>query len=98
MRHPKHCIYHLRFGHCKFGENCSFFHCQSETEVLKLEITKLKEAFQAVLESLKYKDNEIEMLCKRIEDVEEIPLRELESKFKCTHCDYSSNSSVIVRL
>ena len=84
------------FGSCKFGNNCSYKHTISKTHSdiseLKVEITKLKESFQKVFESLAAKENEIGTLSERIKELETInispkTIKHTINKFTCNHCE-----------
>ena len=63
-RHPRPCRYDLKFGHCKFGSDCSFHQNNdfSDDDDRKKVVTKLKETLTNVLLSLKSKENEIKEL------------------------------------
>ena len=95
IRQPRVCKFFTMFGSCKFGNNCSYKHTISKTHSdiseLKVEITKLKESFQKVFESLAAKENEIGTLSERIKELETInispkTIKHTINKFTCNHC------------
>ena len=63
-RHPKPCHNHARFGRCKFGSSCSYLHCDSATanDALADDVNDLKEALKQVMQILKAKEDQIQML------------------------------------
>ena len=80
----------MRFGFCKFGIDCSFFHptpIESDLDITK-DVKKLKEYLDNVLDSLKIKESEI----KRLE--ERINMLEKRNQIKtCDICGDKSSSS-----
>ena len=63
-RHPKPCHNHARFGRCKFGSSCSYLHCNSApaNDSLADDVKELKEALKQVMQILKAKEDQIQML------------------------------------
>ena len=86
-RHPKSCVYHQNFEYCKFESKCFFLHFESKTEILGREIKTLKEGFQAILESLSNKEDEIKLLSEKIKELD---------KFKSSLNKQLNNSLVLI--
>ena len=79
-RHPKACLYHLRFGRCKFGTRCSYLHpdLDQRNNSLASDVEQLKKALEEVVKSLKTKENEIRKLEAKVHTLEAAELN--------THC------------
>ena len=63
-RHPKPCRSYARLSRCKFGSNCSYLHCDSDpaNDTLIDDVKELKEALKQVMQNLKAKEDQIQML------------------------------------
>ena len=70
-RHPKPCRYQARFGRCKFGSSCSYLHCDSDpvNDTLADDVKELKEALKQVMQILKAKEDQIQMLEEKVHTV-----------------------------
>jgi hypothetical protein len=97
-RHPRLCIFYMRFGHCKFNSVCSYRHIDSipdssdTLKCLEKEIMELKETLVSVIATLKNKEKEIEVQEQRITKLES------DTKtFKCTLCEYESVTSTALK-
>ena len=63
-RHPKPCRSYARLGRCKFESTCSYLHCDSPAvnDTLADDVKELKEALKQVMQILKAKEDQIQML------------------------------------
>ena len=70
-RHPKPCRIYARPGRCKFGSSCSYLHCNSPAlnDTLADDVKELNEALKQVMQILKAKEDEIQMLEEKIHTV-----------------------------
>jgi hypothetical protein len=100
-RHPRLCVYHMRFGHCRFGSSCSYLHTTltPQTDVpeniLHNEIIKLKETLESVVAALKNKEIEMKVLEQRIFCIES--KASADDKFACIQCEYKAASSTALK-
>ena len=66
-RHPKTCLFYVRFGQCKFGDRCSYLH---PSHGLANDVEKVKHDLQHVLKILKEKEKQIKQLEDKISTLE----------------------------
>ena len=85
-RHPKACLYHLRFGRCKFGTRCSYLHPDLDERNCNLarDVEELKKSLQQVVRSLKTKENEIRMLEAKVHTLEAAKLNKVQDNHLCS--------------
>ena len=70
-RHPKPCRSYARLGKCKFGSICSYLHCDSPAvnDTLADDVKELKEALKQVMQILKAKEDQMQLLEEKIHTV-----------------------------
>lgn len=95
QRHPRECKFLRNIGYCKFGEWCQFSHIlkkDPDLENLKKEnlsiLTKLEQLEKLLFE----KDKQIESIIESIGELNKIKKGPAKKSFKCTKCDFESNS------
>ena len=81
-RHPKACLYHLRFGQCKFGNKCSYLHPDSnqDNSDLAKDVEELKTALKQVLKVLEAKAIEIKKLEDKVNAIEATKDRNMQEE------------------
>jgi hypothetical protein len=96
-------LYHMRFGHCRFGSDCSYLHVSSTPETstntvktLENEILKLKETLGKVVAALENNEIETKVHEQRIFCLES-KSEACVDKFKCTQCEYQAVSCTALK-
>ena len=85
-RHPKACLYYLRFGRCRFGTRCSYLHpdLDQRNNSLASDVEQLKKALEEVVKSLKTKENEIRKLEAKVHTLEVAKLNTVQENYLCS--------------